>query len=78
MCSDSEWELDQAVCSVLDLLCIRERNGNRTGIDSYVPSSGTTYSYLDARCADTGVVLCAENTENFSTDDMDDAWTVIH
>lgn len=78
--TQSDLEVDQAVFSVLNLLCVRERNGNRAGIDAYVLFffSCTTYSYLDARCAYIGIVLCVENMENSSTDNMDDTWKVIH
>lgn len=57
---------------VLNVLCIREGNDDRAGIDACLPPSCTADHYLDATCSDTGIVLCAEDTQNSIIDDVDD------
>lgn len=57
---------------VLNLLCVRVGNDDRAGIDACVPSSCTADRCLDASSSNTGIVLCAEDTQNSITYDVDD------
>lgn len=72
ICIRSDLQHDQAVCSVLSLLCEREGKGDVTGMNACVTSSCTVYSYLDANGSDLGTVLCAKETENAITESMTD------
>lgn len=56
----------------MNLLCVKEGNDDRAGIDTCVPSSCTADGYLNASCPDIGIIFFVQDTENSITDDVDD------